>query len=59
VLILEGEKSTNKDLLDLKKAVSLLKDGRYQSVPDTGHLIPMQKPQEIAAIIKDFMTEIF
>jgi lipase len=59
VLILEGEKSTNKEFIDLKKAVSLLKDGRYQSVPDTGHLIPMQKPQEIAAIIKDFMTEIF
>jgi len=59
VLILEGEKSTNKEFIDLKKAVSLLNNGRYQSIPDAGHLIPMQKPQEIASIIKDFMTEIF
>lgn len=59
VLILEGEKSSNKEFIDLKKAVSLLADGRYRSVPDAGHLIPMQKPKEIAEIIKEFLAEVF
>ena len=59
VLILEGEKSGNKAFVDLPKAVSLLADGRYLSVADAGHLIPMQKPKEVSKIIKDFMAEVF
>ncbi|PKN51323.1 MAG: alpha/beta hydrolase [Deltaproteobacteria bacterium HGW-Deltaproteobacteria-13] len=58
VLIVEGEKSANKAFIDLPKAVSLLKDGRYLSVPDAGHLIPMQKPKEVAQIIKEFLVEV-
>jgi len=59
VLILEGENSTNKEFIDLKKAVSMLREGRYLSIPDTGHLIPMQKPKEVAKIIKEFLAEVF
>lgn len=59
VLILEGEKSTNKEFVDLKKAVSMLQDGRYLSIPGAGHLIPMQKPKEVAKIIKEFLEEVF
>jgi len=59
VLILEGEKSTNKDFVDLHRAVSLLTDGKYESISDAGHLIPMQKPKEIAKIIKEFIAEVF
>ncbi len=58
VLVVEGEKSTNKEFIDLHKAVSLLHNGKYLSVPDAGHLIPMQKPQEVTKIIKDFLAEI-
>jgi pimeloyl-ACP methyl ester carboxylesterase len=58
VLIVEGEKSSNKEFVDLSKAVSLLSDGRYKSVPDAGHLIPMQKPQEVAKIIREFLAGI-
>lgn len=58
VLILEGENSTNKEFIDLKKAVSMLREGRYLSIPDAGHLIPMQKPKEVAKIIKEFLAEV-
>ena len=59
VLILEGEKSANREFIDLKKATSLLTDGRYKLIPDAGHLIPMEKPKEIAKIIEEFMAEVF
>lgn len=59
VLILEGETSTNREFIDLKKASSLLTEGQYKLVPDAGHLIPMQKPKEVADIIKEFLAEVF
>jgi pimeloyl-ACP methyl ester carboxylesterase len=58
VLVVEGEKSENKNFIDLKKAVSLLRNGKYKSVAGAGHLIPMQKPKEVAQIIKEFLAEI-
>ncbi|MGV8057931.1 MAG: alpha/beta fold hydrolase [Smithellaceae bacterium] len=58
VLIVEGEMSTNRNLVDVQKAVSLLPRGKYQSVAGAGHFIPMQKPKEIAAIIKEFNMKI-
>ena len=59
VLILEGEKSGNKAFVDLPRAVSMLQDGRYLSIPDAGHLVPMQKPRKIVQIINDFLAEVF
>jgi pimeloyl-ACP methyl ester carboxylesterase len=58
VLVVEGEKSPNKAFVDLPKAVSLLRHGKYKSVPQAGHLIPMQKPKEVAQIIKEFLAEV-
>lgn len=58
VLVIEGEKSPNVGLVDIRRAVSLLPKGQYGSVPEAGHLIPMQKPTEIAAIIKDFAAQL-
>lgn len=59
VLVLEGENSSNKEFIDLHKAVSMLANGKYKSIPGTGHLIPMQKPKEISKIIKEFIAEVF
>jgi pimeloyl-ACP methyl ester carboxylesterase len=58
VLVVEGEKSENKNYINVKKAVSLLRYGKYKSVAGAGHLIPMQKPCEVAQIIKEFLAEI-
>lgn len=54
VLVLEGEHSENQSIIDLKKAVSLFPEATYRIIRNAGHLIPMEKPGEIAAIIRDF-----
>lgn len=54
VLVLEGENSENRHLVDLKKAVSLFPEASYRLIKNAGHLIPMEKPHETAAVIKDF-----
>jgi len=58
VLVVEGENTENKGLVDVQRAVSLLRRGQYKSVAQAGHLIPMQKPQDIVRIIKDFIMEL-
>jgi lipase len=58
VLVIEGEKTENKGLVDVQRAVSLLRRGKYQSIADAGHLIPMQKPRELAQIIKEFSRQL-
>jgi pimeloyl-ACP methyl ester carboxylesterase len=58
VLVLEGAQSPNIGLVDIQRAVSLLPQGRYGSVAGAGHLIPMQKPLEIAGIVKDFIENL-
>jgi pimeloyl-ACP methyl ester carboxylesterase len=57
-LVIEGEKSPNVSFVDLRRAVSLLPKGRFGSIGDAGHLIPMEKPGEIAELIKDFVATI-
>ena len=58
VLIVEAEESENKQFVDIKKMMTLLKRGEYKSVAGAGHLIPMQKPKVIAEIIKEFSKQI-
>ncbi len=55
-LVIEGGKSPNISFVDLQRAVSQLPKGRFGSVADAGHLIPMEKPGEVVAIIKDFIA---
>ncbi len=54
VLVLEGEKSENRQFIDLKRATSLFPRGYYQLVRRAGHLIPMEQPRETARIIDEF-----
>lgn len=54
VLVLEGEESENRMFIDLKKAASMFPRGSYSMISGAGHLIPMEKPEEILQIIKSF-----
>ncbi len=55
-LVLEGENSQNRDYIDLKKAASLMPKGTHKIIKEAGHLIPMEKPGETAAIFKEFFS---
>ena len=57
-LFIEGEKSVNRHLIDLKAAAAELPHGTYRLVPDAGHLIPMEKPKQIFQIIADFLLSL-
>ena len=54
VLVLEGERTENKGFIDQKKAASMFPKGEYRVVENAGHLIPMERPREIARIIREF-----
>jgi lipase len=54
VLVVEGEKSENREFIDLRKIAGLVPDGAYHEVKDAGHLIPMEQPDEIARIMLEF-----
>ncbi len=58
VLILEGETSENRAYIDLRKAAETFPRGRYQMVPEAGHLIPMEKPAESIRLIKQFFNNV-
>ncbi len=57
VLILEGELSENRGYIDLKKAAETFPDARYMLVEGAGHLIPMEMPAEVLAIVRDFFVQ--
>ena len=54
ILVLEGEHSENRSFIDLKKAVSLFPHATYRLIRDVAHLIPMEKPHVVSAIIREF-----
>lgn len=58
VLVVEGGKSANIGLVDIQRAVAALPKGEYGAVADAGHLIPMEKPAEIALMIKNFIAKL-
>lgn len=54
VLILEGENSESRKMLELKKAAGLLPQGEHRLVPGVGHLIPMENPLFMISTIMNF-----
>jgi pimeloyl-ACP methyl ester carboxylesterase len=53
-LILEGEESDNRALIDLKMATSTIPKSTYRMVSHAGHLIPMERPKLTLEIIEEF-----
>ncbi len=58
VLIIEGENTDSKNYIDLERAVDVLPKASHIIVADAGHLIPMEQPSKIAAIIRDFFRSV-
>ncbi len=56
VLVLEGEHTENRGIIDFQKAAERFPNGSYQLVEDAGHLIPMEKPELILSIIRSFFA---
>lgn len=54
VCVLEGEFTENKAFIDYPVIADTFPDGTYRMVKDAGHLVPMEKPKETVAIIREF-----
>jgi lipase len=54
VLLVEGEKSENRLVIDLGRAASIIPNADLEVVADAGHLVPMEKPREVLALIREF-----
>lgn len=55
VLAIRGEKSDTFYADAAENLKKYIRDYTLVTVPETGHFIPMEKPEECAAIIKDFI----
>lgn len=58
VLILEGEKSDHRELIDLGRVRNLIPDCAYHLVEGAGHLIPMERPKEVTRLIRGFLGSV-
>jgi lipase len=54
VLLVEGEKSENRTVVDLGRAASIIPGADLQVVANAGHLVPMERPGEVLALIREF-----
>ena len=54
VLLVEGENSENRLAIDLRRAASIIPRANLQVIPGAGHLVPMEKPDELLALILEF-----
>jgi pimeloyl-ACP methyl ester carboxylesterase len=56
ILVVEGQMSDNKRMIDLQKATAQIPNGTYMLVENVGHLIPMENPEAVTRIILDYFT---
>jgi lipase len=56
VLVLEGETTENKGIIDFKKAADAFPNGAHRIIRNAGHLIPMEKPYETLEIIRAYFS---
>ncbi len=57
-LVVEGGESENRHFIDLKKAASLIPEGRYHLVAGAGHLVPMERPGEVLSFVQEFFESV-
>ena len=57
VLLVEGEKSENRLVINLGHAASIIPDADLEVVEDARHLVPMEKPREVLALIHEFFQQ--
>ena len=57
MLILFGERSDSLGLSLAEKIAAKLKQGRVVKIPDAGHFLPMEKPDLVAQMAVDFLSE--
>jgi lipase len=58
VQVLEGESSENRVFVELEKASYLMPQGSYALIGGVGHLMPMERPQKVTQIIRNFFPEV-
>ena len=54
VMVVEGETSENRAYIDLKMAAAVFPRGEYTLVEGAGHLVPMEQPERVLSIARDF-----
>ena len=58
VLFIQGEKTDTFVAAARKRAVREMQNARAVVVQGTTHFVPMEKPQEVARLVKDFLNEL-
>ncbi|MBI9078019.1 MAG: alpha/beta hydrolase [Desulfatibacillum sp.] len=56
VLVLEGETTENKGFISFEKIAAAFPKGKFGMVKNTGHLIPMERPQKTQDLIRNFFA---
>lgn len=56
-MVVEGENSSNRKHIDLKKITRMLPKGEYTLVPKAGHLIPMEQPEAVYRLIQELISD--
>ena len=58
VLLVEGANSENKEVIDMARAASIIPGAELRAIEGAGHLVPMEKPRELLALIKEFFEPV-